>query len=64
MQGEKLKKLPMTLHEVVEVRHWMDSQTFMNVIVLGQVPQYRLESSCPLLHYCWASLPISTDYET
>lgn len=29
--------IPLMLHEVVEVHAWMDSQTFMNGIVLGQV---------------------------
>ena len=29
--------IPLMLHEVVDVRHWLDSPTFLNGIVLGQV---------------------------
>jgi chromate transporter len=29
--------VPLMFHEVVQVRNWMDSQTFLNGIVLGQV---------------------------
>ncbi|RPJ25152.1 MAG: chromate efflux transporter [Chloroflexi bacterium] len=35
--GGGFASVPLMLHEIVEVRHWMDSQTFMNGIVLGQV---------------------------
>jgi chromate transporter len=35
--GGGFVSVPLMLHEIVEVRHWMDSQTFMNGIVLGQV---------------------------
>lgn len=35
--GGGFASLPLMLHEIVEVRHWIDSQTFMNGIVLGQV---------------------------
>ncbi len=35
--GGGFASVPLMLHEIVEVRHWMDGQTFMNGIVLGQV---------------------------
>lgn len=35
--GGGFASVPIMLHEIVEVRGWMDSQTFMNGIVLGQV---------------------------
>lgn len=35
--GGGFASLPLMLHEVVEVRSWMDYQTFMNGIALGQI---------------------------
>jgi chromate transporter len=35
--GGGFASVPLMLHEVVDVRHWMDASTFMNGIVLGQV---------------------------
>jgi chromate transporter len=35
--GGGFASVPLMLHEIVVVRHWIDSQTFMNGIVLGQV---------------------------
>jgi len=35
--GGGFSSLPLMLHEIVEARHWIDSETFMNGIVLGQV---------------------------
>jgi chromate transporter len=35
--GGGFASIPLMLHEIVEVRHWLDAQTFMNGIVLGQV---------------------------
>lgn len=35
--GGGFASVPLMFHEVVQVRNWMDSQTFMNGIVLGQV---------------------------
>jgi chromate transporter len=35
--GGGFASVPLMLHEIVDVRHWMDGQTFMNGIVLGQV---------------------------
>ena len=35
--GGGFASVPLMFHEIVEVRHWMDSQTFMNGIILGQV---------------------------
>jgi chromate transporter len=35
--GGGFASVPLMYHEIVEVRNWMNSQTFMNGIVLGQV---------------------------
>jgi chromate transporter len=35
--GGGFASLPLMLHEVVDVRRWMDYQTFMNGIALGQI---------------------------
>jgi chromate transporter len=35
--GGGFASVPLMFHEIVEVRHWLDSPTFMNGIVLGQV---------------------------
>jgi chromate transporter len=35
--GGGFASIPLMLHEIVDVRHWMDGLTFMNGIVLGQV---------------------------
>ena len=35
--GGGFASVPLMLHEIVDVRKWMDSATFMNGIVLGQV---------------------------
>ena len=35
--GGGFASIPLMLHEIVEARGWMDSQTFLNGIVLGQV---------------------------
>jgi chromate transporter len=35
--GGGFASVPLMLHEIVEVRHWMDIRTFVNGIVLGQI---------------------------
>jgi chromate transporter len=35
--GGGFASVPLMLHEIVDVHHWMDGATFMNGIVLGQV---------------------------
>jgi chromate transporter len=35
--GGGFASVPLMLHEIVQVRHWLDSRTFMDGIVLGQV---------------------------
>jgi chromate transporter len=35
--GGGFASIPVMLHQVVDVRHWMDSKTFMDGIALGQV---------------------------
>lgn len=35
--GGGFASVPLMLHEIVDVRHWMDSKAFMDGIGLGQV---------------------------
>jgi chromate transporter len=35
--GGGFASVPLMLHEIVDVRHWLDSKTFMDGIALGQV---------------------------
>jgi len=35
--GGGFASVPLMLHEIVEVRHWVDGHTFMNGIILGQI---------------------------
>lgn len=35
--GGGFASVPLMLHEIVHVRHWLDAHTFMNGIILGQV---------------------------
>jgi chromate transporter len=35
--GGGFASLPLMFHEIVEVRSWMDAQTFLNGIALGQI---------------------------
>jgi chromate transporter len=35
--GGGFASVPLMFHEIVDVRHWMDSQTLMNGIALGQI---------------------------
>ena len=35
--GDGFASVPLMFHEIVEIRNWIDGQTFMNGIVLGQV---------------------------
>jgi len=35
--GGGFASIPLMLHEVVDVRHWMDAKTFMDGIALGQI---------------------------
>jgi chromate transporter len=35
--GGGFAAVPLMLHEIVEVRHWIDNRTFMDGIVLGQI---------------------------
>jgi chromate transporter len=35
--GGGFASVPLMFHEIVEARHWMDYQTFMNGIILGQI---------------------------
>lgn len=58
--GGGFTSLPLMLHEVVEVRGWMDSKTFMNGIALGQVTPGPIVITATFVGYLrsgfWGSL--------
>ena len=49
--------LPLMLHEVVGVQHWMDSRTFMDGIALGQVTPGPIVITATFVGYLIAGLP-------
>lgn len=58
--GGGFTSLPLMLHEVVEVRGWMDEKTFMNGIALGQVTPGPIVITATFVGYLlqgfWGSL--------
>ncbi len=52
--GGGFTSLPLMLHEVVEVRGWMDSKTFMNGIALGQVTPGPIVITATFVGYLWS----------
>lgn len=55
--GGGYASLPIMLHEVVGVRHWMDSQTFMDGIALGQVTPGPIVITATFVGYLLAGVP-------
>jgi len=49
--------VPLMLHEVAGVRHWMDSRTFMDGIALGQVTPGPIVITATFVGYLIAGLP-------
>jgi chromate transporter len=43
--------LPLMLHEVVDVRHWLDGPTFLNGIILGQITPGPISISATFVGY-------------
>ena len=55
--GGGYASVPLMLHEVVDVRHWMDSKTFMDGIALGQVTPGPIVITATFVGYLIAGLP-------
>ena len=55
--GGGFASVPLMYHEVVDVRHWMDSQTFMNGMVLGQVTPGPVVITATFIGYLLGGLP-------
>jgi len=55
--GGGFASVPLMLHEIVEVRHWVDSHTFMNGIVLGQVTPGPIVITATFIGYLLGRLP-------
>jgi chromate transporter len=55
--GGGYASVPLMLHEVVEARDWLDSQTFMDGIALGQVTPGPIVITATFVGYHLAELP-------
>ncbi len=55
--GGGYASVPLMLHEVVEVHHWMDSRVFMDGIALGQVTPGPIVITATFVGYLLAGLP-------
>jgi chromate transporter len=55
--GGGFASLPLLLHEVVEVRHWLDARTFLDGIALGQVTPGPIVITATFVGYQVAGLP-------
>jgi len=54
--GGGFASVPVMLHQVVDVRHWMDSRTFMDGIALGQVTPGPIVITATFVGYLIAGL--------
>jgi chromate transporter len=55
--GGAAGSIPMMLHEVVNVRHWVDGKTMMDAIALSQVTPGPISTTTAFLGYLVAGLP-------
>jgi chromate transporter len=55
--GGAAGSIPMMLHEVVTVQHWVDGKTMMDAIALSQVTPGPISTSTAFLGYLIAGLP-------
>jgi chromate transporter len=55
--GGGYASVPLMLHEVAGVRHWMDSKTFMDGIALGQVTPGPIVITATFVGFLLAGLP-------
>ena len=56
--GGGFASVPLMFHEVVEVRHWVDSQTFMNGMILGQVTPGPVVITATFIGYLLGGLAV------
>jgi chromate transporter len=55
--GGAAGSVPMMLHEVVTVRHWVDGKTMMDALALSQITPGPISTSTAFLGYLIAGLP-------
>jgi len=55
--GGGFASIPLMFHEIVEVRGWLDSQTFMDGIVLGQVTPGPIVITATFIGYMFQQFP-------
>ncbi|OGP53894.1 MAG: hypothetical protein A2Y65_01580 [Deltaproteobacteria bacterium RBG_13_52_11] len=55
--GGGFASVPLMFHEIVQVRHWMDSSTFLNGIALGQVTPGPIVITATFVGYMLYGLP-------
>jgi chromate transporter len=55
--GGAAGSIPMMLHEIVTVQHWVDGKTMMDAIALSQVTPGPISTSTAFLGYLIAGLP-------
>ena len=55
--GGGFASVPLMLHEVVDVRHWLDGKTFMDGIALGQVTPGPIVITATFVGYQMAGVP-------
>jgi chromate transporter len=55
--GGGFASIPLMLHEIVDVRHWMDTRTFMHGIILGQLTPGPIVITATFVGYILYGIP-------